>query len=340
MQTQTSQPSLNVRKEEREVVQTVPLSPNEILNNIDAYYNRKRRVSPCHTNRASALGDECLRSLVYMRTASDLQEPPSLTLQMIFEEGNIQEKAVVMTLMEAGYEVIKQQNDFHDKELQITGHIDGKLMDKEGNTKLCEIKSMSPLVWNTMKTAEDLNRKPWTIKYPAQCQLYMRAENEMSCLLILKNKSTGEIKIFEIFRDDAMIERLENKARLINQHVKEGTLPERLNKRDHCSMCRFKALCNPSVVNEALMPIDDPELIEAFARRDELAAAHKEYSSVDRSIKSELKKMTTDKALIGDYHVQRKLIQKTGTKPDPEKIIKYYTYKIEKIDAPVVDVVQ
>ena len=53
----------------------------------------KVRIWPCHVNRASNLGHPCERYLVYSRTAWDKKAPHEWELQVVFDEGNNQERA-------------------------------------------------------------------------------------------------------------------------------------------------------------------------------------------------------------------------------------------------------
>lgn len=286
-----------------------PLSPKAIIEAIDRDLTSKRTVRPVKSNRASELGHKCLRYLVYQRTKWDMRTPPSVDLLKIFEEGNLQEKAVIRSLEDAGYEISHQQQDFHNAELNITGHIDCRLSHrKAGGSVLGEIKSINPNTFERLNCAQDFDDADWTAKYIDQINLYMDFEGEKEALMIIKNKSTGAIKIFTVYRDDTRVQALKDKARQIEEHLKAGTLPERICNPATCRRCGFAALCNPNMQYTALELMEDVELYEALKRRDELKEAHKEYSAIDKRVKDTLKSAKADRFIVGDYFIEKKSI--------------------------------
>lgn len=322
-----------------------PLSPEIIKKKINDHFEGKRKNYHSDVNRASAIGHQCMRYLVYKRTVYEKETLASVGLMKIFEEGNIQERAVVDLLQQIGYEVIKQQQDFFDRDANIKGHIDGRLKPFHSDkSKLCEIKSMSPFVFDSVHSIGDLKKKSWTARYIDQLLFYMYADEEKSALFILKNKSTGEIKVLELFMDHINQQRVENlllKAKTINKHIEEKTLPEKLNVGEICQRCGFKEHCMPVMEYEALVPVDDTHLEEMLVRRDQIEEPGKEYKKIDEGIKHLLKQRAGDKFLIGSFFIQRKDGERTGWLPIeeiPEDIKRKYqkksqtiSYKIEKI---------
>ena len=69
---------------------------------------------PCYVNRASSLGyavpmlDGCVRRGMYERTHWEQKELHDVNVQLIFDEGNQQEKSVLRDLDEAEINIIEQ----------------------------------------------------------------------------------------------------------------------------------------------------------------------------------------------------------------------------------------
>lgn len=113
----------------------------DIVGKILELQKTKIHRSPMHTNRASMVGyyvpqlDGCLRRGVLERTKWQEKEMITPEKQLIFNEGNEQERIVLRYMMEAGINVIEQQSAFEFKEQQITGHLDCVVLDKEEDRK-------------------------------------------------------------------------------------------------------------------------------------------------------------------------------------------------------------
>ena len=150
---------------------------------------KKSRIKqwPVNSNRASSLGHECLRYLVYERTRWQEKVLHGVTLQMIFDEGNLHEKAVIRDLQDAGNEIIEQQRAFAWSAYLITGHIDGKLL-KDSIAIPFEIKSCSPWIFQSINKLNDLhNHKYHHVRcYPSQLTLYLLMDNKEFGYFIFK----------------------------------------------------------------------------------------------------------------------------------------------------------
>ena len=264
---------------------------------------KKIHRSPCHTNRASQLGDPCERYLVLERTRWQEKALHDVTLQLIFDQGMNEERAVLRDLDDAGLQVIEQQSDFAYQPFQITGHLDGKVV-MDGVAYPIEIKSCSPWVFKTVNTMQDLLTAKYRHlqRYPAQMQMYLLLANAEKGYLIFKNKVTGALKELEVTLDLEYAEGLLKKAERINAHVAAGTLPERIPYDDRiCGQCPYLAICLPDVKRDALEITTDPELEAKLTRRQELTAARTEYESLDAEVKAVLKEH--DKIMVGDFLV-------------------------------------
>lgn len=296
--------------------------PN-IIEKIDALRESEIRISVTHTNRASEIGDPCLRKLVYYRLHPEKQEPPSLKTQYIFREGIMQEKALIADINSTDLTFVHQQKDFFDEKFMLSGHIDGSI--KVGNRFLpTEIKSSHPYVWEIVKAYEDFKKKPWLRKYPGQMQTYMFLSNNEYGILILKNKSNGLIKQINFCLDYEFCESLLKKCEIVNAYVDRKEIPDPYFS-DGCDMCCFKTFCSPDQLAESpLAFVDMPEVEELLVARETHKVASSSYNSADRKIKEKLKpaleKMNTEKLVIGDFLIIFKdnRFKITALQPQPE----------------------
>jgi CRISPR/Cas system-associated exonuclease Cas4 (RecB family) len=249
---------------------------------------KRIEIYPCHTNRASALGHDCERYLVYMRTEWDKALPHDVNLQLIFDEGNNQEKAVLQALAEAGVDVIEQQTSLHEKDLNITGHVDGVLNIK-GTAVPLEIKSMSPHIWDSIfkrgaavyeweEVAEGFQTKFWLRKYYAQLQIYMLCKNNDKAILLCKNKTTGALAQVDIGLNYDYAEQLLQRAEIINRFVEAGELPDRIPfNNEVCRRCEYNHLCCPDeIAMDPYQTISDDQVAEWCKKDLEFAPAAKE----------------------------------------------------------------
>ena len=176
-----------------------------IIEKIQKHIENKRKVTPCHVNRASEIGHPCYRYLYFLRTAWDQAQLPTYRQQLVFDEGKLQEKAVLRLLEDAGFDIVEQQRSYEIRELKLVGHIDAKI---KVNNKLfpLEIKSMSPYFFESLHVVKDfLNHRYAHIrKIPFQLQAYLMLSQQKEAVLLIKNRSTGELKEIVITQDEKM----------------------------------------------------------------------------------------------------------------------------------------
>ncbi|RJQ29185.1 hypothetical protein C4571_01995 [Candidatus Parcubacteria bacterium] len=283
----------------------------------------RRKIFPCHTNRASALGHPCERYLVYLRTRYQEATLPDVGLQFIFDGGEMIERIAIDQLKDAGFVVMQQQRPLdcpEFRELNITGHLDLMIGDyKDSSTFFpCEIKGLNQFDWEKIESIEDLTRskKPWLRKYPAQLYLYMLMTNTDEGLFYLVNKQNFQPKAIWAPLDYGYTEELLQRASRINRHVLDDTIPDRLEYEPTvCDRCEFAMICAPGRdYGPGVRIVDDAKLAVKLARREELKPLAKEYDAIDEEIKAAFKDIP--EALCGDFIVKGKLVEyAASTKP-------------------------
>jgi len=277
---------------------------------VEAYEELKRkRINqwPSNSNRASVLGHECERYLVFKRTRWQEEKLHGPKLQGIFDLGNVLEAAVLRDLAEAGVKVVEQQRAFSWPEHLITGHIDAKVL-VNGSAMPIEIKTSSPYVWQSLNTLDDMKRGryPYLRRYPAQMMLYLLMDNKETGLFLFLNKLTGELKEIPCPLDYQLGESLIQKADSINAHVASGTVPPCIEYDEMtCGECGFLAICLPEVKRNAIEFSDDSDLLVDLKRRYELAGAKSEFDRLDKSIKERVS--SHEKLVVGEFLITTKM---------------------------------
>lgn len=274
----------------------------EIPNLVDKLYDTARanmEIYPCNSNRASMIGADCERQLVYWRTAWEQAMPHDVDLQLIFNEGNLHEQAVLSDLAKAGVQVIHQQVPADWKRFQLTGHVDGVIV-VDGKAVALEIKSMSSHIWHSVafrgagayewkEVAGAFQSKPWLRKYYAQLQVYLITKDAEHAILLLKDKTSGALAQVHVALDFEYAEELLLRAERINEHVANGTLPERIPfNEESCSerFCPFLHLCLPDHLGkDPIAFVDDDTAHERLDKRDELEQASREFNAIDAWVK-------------------------------------------------------
>ena len=296
---------------------------------------RKITQYPVHTNRASDLGNPCVRYHVLNRTRWQEKAMHGAGLQMIFDLGNVFEDTVLKDLAEAGIPVIEQQRPFEWKEYQITGHVDGKIL-MDGEAIPLEIKSCSPLIFPRINTIDDLKNGKYGYlrKYSHQLNLYLLMDNKERGLFIFKDKSTGKMKEIWMDIDYDLGEETLKRAQAINAHIANGTMPEPINEEMWCNGCAFAHVCLPEHIGKEV-EIDTGELAAMLDRMEELKDAAKEYRDLNDSVTALLK--GREKVLADNWFITGKWCERTSydipdfLKEKYKKVTTYWQKKIQKV---------
>lgn len=292
------------------------------------------RLSPCHSNRASQIGDPCERSLVYRRIAWDKAERPTIERQLNFDEGNLHEGAVMVDLQKAGVKVIEQQISFIDRQTNITAHLDA-VVEVDDVMFPLEFKSCSPFIYDALakygpedylKAMEQLGELyPWLKKYPAQVLIYCFFKALPTGIIIFKNKANGRLLQFfvDLEPNIGYLDQVFEKAKRVNQFVgkffgpsgemlvpaeakeAEALLPARLNDRDECRGCDFKGLCLPDIDFGAPLQIKDDPGFEAKVDRFFLFENFaKQYDDLNDTLKEQCRGV--ENLILGKFHITGK----------------------------------
>jgi len=293
---------------------------------------RRIRRIPHKANWASQMGHPCLRYLVYERTKWDEKKMHNSTLQSIFDLGNDFEQIVLRELAEAGFQTIEQQRAFYWDKYEISGHIDAKIILGDRAIPI-EIKSCSPYVFDSISDVSSIryHKYDYLRGYLAQITLYMLLDGKDQAILLFKNKVSGLLKDIWVNLDYEFGESIIQKAEIINQHIKDGTLPDGMDyDSNQCDNCGYVHLCLPEVIGRGVDISSDEELMGMLARYWELKPIHKEYEDIDKQLKPILE--GKEKLLCGEFYIDGKWIKRTdydvpAEVREPYRTEKYYWRK-------------
>lgn len=227
-------------------------------------------------------------------------------LQARFEEGNEQERRILIKLLSNGFEISDNQHRFEIKDRSgrviLTGRIEGKIK-YEGKYYPFEIKSMNPNIYAGIDKLEDFEKYSHTQKYPKQLMSYMYNESCDEGFFIITD-CLGHFKIITVKLDYAMMEKEIQNCTFVQDCVDKKCPPPFTDNKALCRKCwAAKTCCFPAMdFGEGMQVINDDELKADLDRRFELMPAAKEYDQVDKSIKERVKDFYTH-AVCDNYEI-------------------------------------
>lgn len=300
------------------------------------HHERNIRISPSPNNRASSIGSECLRMLVYNRIAWQVKEKPSIDLQFIFDEGRLHERQIIIELQEEQLEVVEQQVSGFDEGTGLSWHLDAVVHTDAGRFPL-EVKSCAGHIYDALsKYGRDEFKKamdelgvfyPWLRNYLAQILTYLNGRKLEAGIVLFKGKQNGRPKQFNVIASEhsAFFDDVVSKSKKIDGLVKElgekkldatgadkaGLLPERIADPDLCRKCDFRFVCLPDVdFGKPLSLLTDKLLEKKIDRWYKYQLIAKEFDDLTEEINLAVKGKAN--TIVGRFHVDGKA-DKRGT---------------------------
>ena len=234
------------------------MSFSDLPNKVLGYYASQAESKTRGYIGASILGHACER-----RIWLDWQgacPPVNTTLTQIlktgsreekFDRGRHEEERLIKALQGAGYLVLNRQGAFSVLDGNFQGHIDGVILDQEGNKYILEIKSTQEKYFKVL--VKNGVQKTFATYY-LQCQMYMHFIEIPRTLFLAVNKNNGEIYQAVLEVDEAEIE---FGLRKINKIISHGQdMPATLGDANDvppkmpCQYCDFVNFCYKNHGNE------------------------------------------------------------------------------------------
>jgi len=247
-------------------------------------------------NRASVLPHACENyPLMYRRWWKEHVRPEPRLLS-IFRQGNVMERETRLLLEGSlGFELRKSQVSQDWPAYQITGTIDTEIK-VNGEWVLAEIKSCHPNLYGQVNAVADFASMRFHVyrRYRGQLLLYQWLGAHDRALMILCNKSTGEVKALWQYLDEHLDygELLIQRAQKINAALADGTAHlQQIGDPDVCGECEFFARCGPPMLISPPLVSRNPAFISLLNQRGAVAAASSEFEKVDKQVKAALKRV-------------------------------------------------
>ena len=279
----------------------------------------KITVYPCNNLRASNLGHPCERYLYLLIKHWDEQKPHDVGLQNIFDLGNTLEEHTIKNIQEAGFEIVTPTVRSWKIDVKggiITGREDIRIKDENGELLPVEIKGISPFEFDKLNSVDDFlkSKRAYIQGYPAQLFIYMLKFGKELGYFALTNKLTGETKFIEVPLDYDYGEKMLSKAERIYSALAAETPPDACDDVSLCENCSLAHICGQ--VKRKPTDVDlDEELDDLINKKQELAAAKKEYEEIDKQIKAKVGER--EKVITGEYLIERKsFVKKAFTVPE------------------------
>ena len=279
----------------------------------------KITIYPCNNLRASNLGHPCERYLYLLIKHWDEQKPHDVGLQNIFDLGNTLEEHTIRNIKEAGFEIVTPTVRSWKVDVKggiITGREDIRIKDENGELLPVEIKGISPFEFDKLNTVDDFmkSKRAYIRAYPAQLFIYMLNFGKEKGFFALTNKLTGETKFIEVPFDYEFGDQMLNKAERVYKALEAGEAPPACDDISICEGCSLAHICGECRRIPADIDIDD-ELDDLIKRKQDLAAAKKEYEQVDKEIKAKVGER--EKVITGEFLIERKsFVKKAFTVPE------------------------
>jgi len=197
------------------------------------------------TYRMSASG-YCPRRLGCIQLGLESESAPRW-LEKSANEGNWHERRIKDELVEQGFQVFDEQLELRiaTDNIELVGHIDGKVRTPDKVVQLLEIKSMSQYEFDRwMKGGFDAFPQ-----YLAQIACYFAGTGLPECLYIVKNRNSGYVDTRVIKPMPGYFNSILGNLTEVANSVSEGNLfPAEFNPDSlECKRCSYKLLCVPKV---------------------------------------------------------------------------------------------
>lgn len=255
----------------------------------DKIVQDKKKVFKPAGFRASEAGVLCARYHYHARIDWELRPAPDPRLAHIFALGEALEDYVSRKLNEAGVRVERAQVAAADKDLDLTGHVDGFVRINGADIPV-ESKSVNQFDWEAIESWRDMvsPSKPFLMRWALQLPLYLYLHNCERGLYLLLNKATGELKEIEVTISEAWeyLERAEGVLREAKAAVNAGQPPDPEPATPSlCAKCWAKdvGLC-PGKETPIPAVVDLDAAQEAAAVIAATRDAHKQYEQAQKAL--------------------------------------------------------
>lgn len=263
------------------------------------------------SNRASGLGDPCMRRVVLWRTEGQRAKPWSREATARMQRGKMLEGPVLRMVEDLGIELEQGQVSLGHNPYEIGTRLDSVAV-YERRRYVVEFWTIAPWLYDRLWTARDfVTGSKWAQKKYDQLQPYIllgslddRARLEEAGIMLIYDALGGRLRAVPIPLDLQRAEHLLDRAEQINRHMRDGTLPDVIEDSAECLSCPlYKQACFPQLSFAAATIFGD-DVRDAIATAEETAEAALANSRVRRFLRPLLKGVRF--GLAGPYVIRGK----------------------------------
>ncbi len=228
-------------------------------------------------NWASDIGESCLRFLYFRRLL------PKMDFNYRLALGKSSFETYAATLISKVCEISASQLELVDERLRLKGKVDFVVRQNGVDIPL-EVKTLLPPMYNSLKNIEDFSKGiPFSKKFVCQCMSYLMMMNVTHGFLFLINQVDFDFNIITVQRDDALIQKIQEKCAILNTFVEKRELPPfDVVTPDKCLSCSYFDVCGP---NLDVKEYCDDEVSELLKRMEEIQNYHKEYEEISKRLR-------------------------------------------------------
>ncbi len=315
-----------------------PSSPYVLAKGIERAWGdhlaRSARPQTPHPYAYASAYRVCDRRMVYEMTAPETLPPWPPEVLARFRRGDDRERDLLADLSRIGrdadppFTIIGQQERFQLKDrkdrVAISGKVDARIQ-INGMRPPLEVKAWHPMMVDRIERFSDLFDNPWTRSGAHQLLSYLWGASEPFGFLLLDRSGIPKLLPVELDQHLDHMEDFLSRAERAIDHVQAETLPAFLEgDAAECKRCAWYGhTCNPPLVGRGAVVLTDPELIKRLARRDDLAAAAREFDRLDKAIKEELRGI--EDGIAGPFVISGKYQKKTTVDIPPDIKKRYAT---------------
>jgi hypothetical protein len=270
------------------------------------------RVSDQTNFYASTIGYPCERFIYHqLKNGADLRAH-GIDTQIIFNEGNLHEKEVLMTLMGLGFKVVglgdsrayQLKNTIRKISMKFDAYIQ-----RDKRMFPVEVKSCSTYYFDDVWSEDDIKNsdRVWVRAWYNQMNLYLFGSNQTEGLFVLKNRNNGKTREIPVSLDWDAADALIQKAERIDRAIADCTPPAQAEwSLGFCAGCRARPhLCAPDEIRKATTIWTDEEFISMLKRREYLKALVAEYNQIEKKLKVTCNGV--DGVIAGDFIITGKM---------------------------------
>lgn len=226
-------------KNKKKIAPRGPGSSESLMRAVNRFLDKKegdgtKKITGFHPS----YGYSCKRRWVLLFRGAEYEKKFNDRTQRIFDNGHAVHDRWRKYFEDMGILVEGEVEVKINDPVPIRGHADG-ILDWNGH-RLYELKSINSNRFEFRRMYKKPDEKTYL-----QAQMYLYSLNLNVGIVIYENKNTQEVLMFEIEKDDAVIQKELRRLTKIYNMYKEDKLPARPYKResDNCSQCDLERYC-------------------------------------------------------------------------------------------------